>query len=169
MSGDEFAGTSAVIRFPPISSVLFGRASPETTPEATGAKFSLRPRLVHRTESSFLELPAERRSEPPCVSMRFCWPHRRIRMLTHGGSVTLNLKVLLNELSVRCTSCTNRSSLEVSKREVDVLRIVPLVPVQRGAASASGPAGLRNKTVLTSAILDRPTRPSRNVDTDGRH
>ena len=56
----------------------------------------------------------------------------------------LNLKVLLNELSVRCTSCTNRSSLEVSKREVDVLRIVPLVPVQRGADSASSPAGLRN-------------------------
>jgi len=81
----------------------------------------------------------------------------------------LNLKVLLNELSVRCTSCTDRSWLEVSKREVDVLRIVPLVPVQRGADSASGPAGLCNKAALTSAILDRPTRPSRNVDTDGRH
>src|SRR6202451_3331381 len=33
-----------------------------------------------------------------------CWVHRRIRMLTHGGSDTLNLKFLLNELSVRCTS-----------------------------------------------------------------
>src|ERR1700728_3257549 len=27
-------------------------------------------------------------SEPPCVSMRFCSAHRRIRMLTHGGSDT---------------------------------------------------------------------------------
>ena len=91
-------------------------------------------------------------------------PHAHAWRLGYAKS-----EVLLNELSVRCTSCTDRSWLEVSKREVDVLRIVPLVPVQRGADSASGPAGLCNKAALTSAILDRPTRPSRNVDTDGRH
>jgi len=38
-----------------------------------------------------------------------CWVHRRIRMLTHGGSDTLNLKFLLNELSVRCTSVLSQN------------------------------------------------------------
>jgi hypothetical protein len=124
-----------------------------------------KPATLIQVQRTFVwELPA-RGSLKKLTATRMVTRAERPMKPTPTAAVALREK---RELNSKSTDALVKGNAGISHN-----KLITFIPPSRSSTPrlgerrtpASSPAGLRNKAVLTSPILDRPTRPSRSFDT----